>query len=159
MPKAEFMFSDTDQAIVAELRKNGRVTNQQIADALGLTPSTVSSRVRRMEEANQLRVIAVADFAAMGYHVLVRIGISVDGRSVSDVAKELAEFPEVFAVHMVTGPHDLDLLLGLHEFTELKQLMSGRFAKVTGLKSMTPSIVTDILKYQFNVAPIKEHVG
>ena len=44
----DFTVDEIDRAIVAELRKNGRATNQQIANQLGLTAATVSTRIRRM---------------------------------------------------------------------------------------------------------------
>lgn len=157
MNKPSFMFTDTDHAIVAELRRNGRATNQQIADKLGLTATTVSSRIRRMEEANQLRVIAVSDFSALGYTVLMRVAIEVDGRAATQVAQELADFPEVFAAHMVTGRYDIDILVALRDFSELPALITDRFAKVRGIRSMTPSIAVDILKYKFDVAPIERN--
>jgi Lrp/AsnC family leucine-responsive transcriptional regulator len=108
-----------------------------------------------MEEADQLRVIAVSDFSALGYNVLMRLAIEVDGRPASEVAQELADFPEVFAAHMVTGRYDIDILLALKNFAELPALMMDRFAKVRGIRSMTPSIAVDILKYKFDVAPIE----
>ena len=154
MTKPTFTFTDTDHAIVAELRRNGRATNQQIADKLGLTATTVSSRIRRMEEADQLRVIAVSDFSALGYDVLMRIAVEVDGRPASEVAHELADFPEIFAAHMVTGRYDIDILVALKDFTGLPAMME-RFAAVRGIRAMTPSIAVDILKYKFDVAPIE----
>ena len=45
-------MDDIDRAIVVHLRRNGRATNQQIADQLSLTAATVSARIRRMEEAD-----------------------------------------------------------------------------------------------------------
>jgi Lrp/AsnC family transcriptional regulator for asnA, asnC and gidA len=146
----------TDRKIVAELRKNGRASNQQIADALSLTATTVSSRIKRMEEADMLRVVAVSDFAAHGFNFLMRVAVEVEGRPTSDVAKDLAQFPEVFATHIVTGRHDVDLLVALKEFDDLSKLMLDDFAKVKGIRAMTPSVVVDVIKYQFDVAPISE---
>jgi DNA-binding Lrp family transcriptional regulator len=111
--KQDFSFDETDLQIVAELRKNGRATNQQVAERLGLTATTVSSRIRRMEDADQLRVVAVSDFAAHGFDVLMQLAIEVDSRAASEVAAELAQFPEVFAVHIVTGRYDIDALIVL----------------------------------------------
>ena len=45
----EFSIDDIDRAIVEQLRLNGRATNQQIANVLGLTAATVSARIRRMD--------------------------------------------------------------------------------------------------------------
>ncbi len=151
----KFQFDETDRSIVQQLRGNGRATNQQIADSLGLTATTVSSRIRRMEDTQQLRVVAVSDFAAHGFNFLMRVTIEVDGRAASEVARELSAFPEVFATHIVTGRYDIDLLVALHDLDDLSSLLLDKFSKVAGIRSMAPSIVVDIIKYQFDVAPIE----
>ena len=151
----KFQFDATDRSVVQQLRGNGRATNQQIAENLGLTATTVSSRIKRMEEANQLRVVAVSDFAAHGFNFLMRVAVEVDGRPASHVAQELANFPDVFAVHLVTGRYDIDMLVALSHFDHLSTLLLDKFSQVAGIRSMTPSIVVDIIKYQFDVAPIE----
>ncbi|MBS0255287.1 MAG: Lrp/AsnC family transcriptional regulator [Proteobacteria bacterium] len=153
--KSDFSFDETDRQIVAELRRNGRATNQQIAERLGLTATTVSSRIRRMEDADQLRVVAVSDFAAHGYEVLMQLSIEVDSRPASEVAHELARFSEVFAVHVVTGRYDIDALVALHDFEDLSHFLLDRLSSIRGIRSITPSIAVDILRYQFDVAPIE----
>ena len=151
----KFQYDETDRSIVEQLRVNGRATNQQIADSLGLTATTVSSRIRRMEDSQQLRVVAVSDFAAHGFNFLMRVTIEVDGRPASEVARELAAFPEVFATHIVTGRYDIDLLVALHDLDDLSSLLLDKISQVAGIRSMAPSIVVDIIKYQFDVAPIE----
>jgi Lrp/AsnC family leucine-responsive transcriptional regulator len=151
----DFSVDAVDWKIVEFLRTNGRATNQQIAETLDLTAATVSARIRRLENADKLRVVAVSDFAAHGYNVLMQMVIEVKGRSASEVAEELATFPEVFAAHLVTGRYDIDLLVVLHDFEELSTLMSSKFAKVRGIRSITPAIALDVLKYHFDVAPIE----
>ncbi|MDE2436306.1 MAG: Lrp/AsnC family transcriptional regulator [Sphingomonadales bacterium] len=150
-----FTFDATDRSIVEQLRLNGRANNQQIAEELGLTATTVSTRIKRMEDADQLRVVAVSDFSAHGFNILLRVAIEVDGRPASQVAQELAELPEVFAVHLVTGRYDIDMLMALHDFEDLSGILFDRLSTISGIRSLTPSIVVDILKYQFDVAPIE----
>lgn len=152
----KFQFDVTDRSIVDQLRANGRATNQQIAEQLGLTATTVSSRIKRMEEANQLRVVAVSDFSAHGFNFLMRVAVEVDGRAASEVAHELAQFPEVFATHLVTGRYDIDLLVALRDLDDLSGLMLDKLSRVGGIRSMAPSIVVDIVKYKFDVAPIED---
>lgn len=153
--KNEFSFDETDLQIVGELRKNGRATNQQVAERLGLTATTVSSRIRRMEDADQLRVVAVSDFAAHGFDVLMQLAIEVDSRAASEVANELAQFPEVFAVHIVTGRYDIDALIVLKDFEDMSHFLLDRLSTIRGIRSVSPSIAVDILRYQFDVAPIE----
>ncbi len=149
-----FEIDNVDRQIIAALRADGRATNQQIAGDLGLTAATVSARIKRMEDANKLRVVAVSDFSAHGFNIMMEVAIEVDGRPASEVAAELAELPEVFAAHLVTGRYDIDLLVVLRSFDDLTELMSNRLSKVAGIRSMMPAIAVDVVKYQFDVAPI-----
>lgn len=151
----DFSVDDVDLAIVEQLRINGRATNQQIANNLGLTAATVSTRIRRMEDADKLRVVAVSDFSAHGYNVLMELAIEVDGRPASEVAAELAQFPEVFAAHLVTGRYDIDMLVVLRDFSDLPTLLLDKFSKVRGIRSMMPAIAVDVLKYKFDIAPLE----
>jgi Lrp/AsnC family leucine-responsive transcriptional regulator len=159
MAQPDFAMDDVDRAIVAHLRKNGRATNQQVADQLGLTAATVSARIRRMEDADALRVVAVSDFSAHGYNVLLEVAIEVDGRAASQVAEELAKLPEVFAAHLVTGRYDIDILVALHDFDELSDLLLNKLAKIRGIRSLVPAIAIDVVKYEFDVAPIEGKDG
>ena len=148
-------FDATDRAIINVLRKDGRATNQQIAEDLGLTATTVSSRIKRLEDSNQMRVVAVSDFSAHGFDFLMRLAIDVHGRPASDVAAELAALPEVYAAHLVTGRYDIDVLVAMGDYQELPHLLLDKISQIRGIRTMTPAIVVDIIKYQFDVAPIE----
>lgn len=150
----KFEIDDTDRAVIAELRRNGRATNQEIADRLKITAATVSARVRRLEKADKLRVIAVSDFRAHGYDVLLEIAIEVDNRPASAVAEELAKLDEVFAVQLVTGRYDIDILVVLKHFDELQDFLYSKLSVIHGIRSMVPAITVDIVKYKFDIAPI-----
>lgn len=150
----KFEIDDIDRSIIGELRRNGRATNQQIANRLKLTAATVSARIRRLEYADKLRVIAVSDFRAHGYDVLLEIAIEVESRAASEVAQELAKLDEVFAVHLVTGRYDIDILVVLKTFDELQAFISDKISTIRGIGSMMPAIAVDVVKYRFDVAPI-----
>ncbi|HQS97211.1 Lrp/AsnC family transcriptional regulator [Novosphingobium sp. 17-62-19] len=142
-------------AIIGALRADGRASNQQIAELLGLTATTVSTRIRRMEDADQLRVVAVSDFTAHGFNVLLRVSVSVEGRAASDVAHELATLPEVVAAHLVTGSYDIDMLVALQDFDDLTDFLLDKLSCTRGIRTLTPAVVVDIIKYKFDVAPIE----
>ena len=61
----------------------------------------------------------------------------------------------MFAAHLVTGRYDINILVALREFDDLSRLLLGKFSKVRGIRSMTPSIMVDIIKYKFDIAPIE----
>lgn len=149
-----YEFDEIDRSIIELLRRNGRATNQQVATSLGLAAATVSARIRRMEDADALRVVAVSDFSAHGYNVLLEVAIEVEGRPAAQVAAELAEIPEVFAAHLVTGRHDIDLLIALRNVEDLAPLLFEKISRIKGIRSLTPAIAVDVVKYDFDVAPL-----
>lgn len=148
---ASQQFDDTDWQIVNLLKVNGRITNQEIAATLKLTRSVVATRIQRMTDSGSLRIVAATDFAAYGYNVLVALEIKVVGRSVQAVADELAEFQEMFAVHIVTGAAQIEALIGMHRFEDLSETLMPKMIKVAGLARIEVGIVTDIVTYNFDV--------
>lgn len=151
-PKYE--LDDIDRKLIAILKSNGRATNKQIAKRLKIVPATVSTRIKRLEQINALRVVAVTDFAALGYKVLLAIGIEVQGRPAEDVARELAVLPEVFAMHVVTGARDIECLVALRDFDDLSVFLNDHLGRVRGIRTLEAGIAADVLKYNFDVAQI-----
>lgn len=143
-----------DQKIISILRKDGRATNQELARRLGMAAATVSARIRRLESTKAMKVVAVTDFAAIGYKVLLAVGVQVQGRPAEQVAQDLAKLPEVFSVHVVTGARDIETLVALHDFDELHSLLLTDIAKIKGIRSIECGIAAEVVKYNFEVAPI-----
>jgi len=143
-----------DLGIIQSLQDNGRATNLEIAEALNISPATVSARIRRLEETHAMRVVAVTDFAAHGLNILIAVGVQVHGRRAEDVARELAAFPEVFSINLMTGSYDLELLVALREFEDINIFLYEHVANVAGVHRLDPGIAVDVLKFQFKVGPL-----
>jgi Lrp/AsnC family transcriptional regulator for asnA, asnC and gidA len=150
----DYQLDDVDRRIIAALKADGRATNQRIARSLRISPATVGARIRRLESVNAMRVVAVTDFAALGYKVLLAVGIEVQGRPAQEVAEELAALTEVFAVHLVTGARDVEILVVLHDLEELETFLLRDVAKIRGIRSLTAGIAADVIKYDFDRAQI-----
>ncbi len=150
----DYELDEVDRHIIAALKADGRATNQKIARSLQLSPATVGARIRRLENMNAMRVVAVTDFAALGYKVLLAVGIEVQGRAAEEVARELAALEEVFAVHMVTGARDIEILVVLHDLEELETFLLQDIAKIRGIRALAAGIAADVIKYDFDRAQI-----
>jgi Lrp/AsnC family transcriptional regulator, leucine-responsive regulatory protein len=150
----QYELDDIDRRIIAALRSDGRATNQRIARSLRISPATVGARIRRLENMNAMRVVAVTDFAALGYKVLLAIGIEVQGRPAQQVAQELAALPEVFAAHLVTGARAVEILVALHDLDELEGFLLRDLAKIRGIRTLAAGVAADVIKYDFDRAPI-----
>lgn len=151
---APYELDEIDRRIIAALKADGRATNQRIARSLRISPATVGARIRRLENMNAMRVVAVTDFAALGYKVLLAVGIEVQGRAAEEVARELAGLKEVFAVHLVTGARDVEILVALHDLEELGPFLLTEVAKIRGIRALAAGIAADVIKYDFDRAQI-----
>ena len=154
MSETLFEFSDLDKAIIDILKKDGRTSNQKIADMLGVTTSMVATRIRRMEQAKAMKVVAVSDFSAFDYNVLLPVGVNVKGRRANDVAADLAKLDEVAVVHLVSGKHDIEILVALASMQNMSDFLLEKLSRIKGIRNLDPSFAVDIIKYDFDVAPI-----
>ena len=143
-----------DKGIIRILTANGRATNQDIAAKLSIVPATVTSRLSRLEAERIMKVVAVTDFAAHGYNILIAISVRVKGRPVKDVANELAALPEVFSVNIMHGRYNIEILVVLHDFDEVRLFLVDHVSRIRGVDELDPGIAAEIVKFEFNVAPL-----
>jgi len=152
-PPTMIELDATDQAIIDLLRGDGRLPYRAIARELDVTETTVRARVRRLEDSNTMRVVAVTDIEAAGFGMLLAVGVQVENRSPENVARDMAAIAEVFSVNVVVGAHDLEILVVAEDLSGLNELMSGRLAQVPGVRRLTPALAVDVLKNQPDWVP------
>lgn len=145
-----------DDAIIALLREDGRLPYRAIARELGLTESTVRTRVKRLEKSGTMRVVAVTDIRAAGYQMLLAIGVQVEDRSPSEVAADLAKVPEIFSVTVVVGAHDIELLAVAEDQDALNALLAHVLSTVSGIRRLSCSLALDVLKNQPDWVPFHD---
>ena len=149
-------LDDIDKGVIRLLRSDGRMPYRAIARELGITEATVRARVRRLEESNTMRVVAVTDIEAAGYGMLLAVGVQVEGRSPEEVAGDLAAVPEVFSVNVAIGAQDIEILVVAEDPPALNTLLADTLARVAGVKRLTPALAVDVLKNQPDWVPFYE---
>lgn len=150
IPMHSLEMDEADHKLVSLLRQDGRMAFKALAEKTGLTENTVRSRLRRLEEQDLLRVVAVTDFEAAGFSLMLAVGVQVEGRSAAEVATDLAAFPEVFSVCQVVGSHDIECLMVAEDQEAISQLLTKRLASVPGVRRLLPAMAIDVLKNQPN---------
>ena len=149
------LLDEIDQSIVQQLRRDGRTPYKTLAKQLDLTEATVRARVKRLEESDSLRVVAVSDYEAVGFSVLLAVGVQVEGRPAEDVADELAALDAVFSVCQVVGARDIETLAVARDQDDLAALLD-RLAAVPGVRKLEPSVALDVLKNQSHWVPFDQ---
>ncbi|MFQ3324483.1 MAG: DNA-binding Lrp family transcriptional regulator [Pseudomonadales bacterium] len=147
-----FTTDATDFKIISLLRKDGRMAYRTIASELDITEATVRTRVKRLEESNTIKVVAVTDIEAAGFDMLLAIGVELEGRAASEVGHDLAKLDEVYSVSVVIGSHDIEILALARDQTHMNELLT-QLAAVKGVRKLLPSLAVDVLKNQPNWVP------
>lgn len=103
-------FDDIDRAILKELQADGRMTSADLAERVGLSPSSASRRVRRLEQDGVIdRYVMLLDPAAIGRAVSVFIEVSLDSQAenvLDEFEAAIAATPEVMSCHLMAGAAD-----------------------------------------------------
>jgi Lrp/AsnC family transcriptional regulator for asnA, asnC and gidA len=143
-----------DEQIIAAMRKDGRISNRDLAALLGLNEATIRTRLRRLEDSNIIRVVAIRDLAAMGHEYVAAVGVQVRGRSVADVAADLATIEKVLTVNITIGANDLEVQVVASDIQEMGHLLNDVLANVKGVARLTPGLALRVLKYESQWAPL-----
>ena len=118
----------TDRRILAELQKNGRITNVALAGRCHLSPAACLVRVRRLEEEGFIRGYrAVLDPARLGQAMVVFVEVKLD-RTTSDAFKRFAAavagVPEIIECHMVAGGFDYLVKVRVEDMATYREVLT-----------------------------------
>jgi DNA-binding Lrp family transcriptional regulator len=136
-----------DFEILRALTKDARMSNKQIAAAVGLAQSTCLERIRSLRARGVLRgAHAEVDLAALGvgFEALLMVQLAKLGRDQVDrFVRSTAAVREVRRVFLVSGRHDLIVHVAVASMERLKQLISDRFNRHACVLRVETSMVFD----------------
>lgn len=138
-----------DRAILRELQRDGRLTNQELADRVGLTPSPCLRRVRQLEADGVIRGYrAVIDPAAVGrgFEVLVSVEVRRDRRSVEEFEAALLDIPDVIEAYRLFGSPGCLLRIAVADLASYERLWIERLTTLSGVTEVNSQIIMKRVK-------------
>ena len=141
------MLDATDFEIIRVLRNNARMPFLGIAKHLKVSESTVRSRANNLQKTGVIkRYSTIVDPLKMGYGSVALVGIDVQPEKFLQVAKKLTEFDNVKMVATTSGDHVIMTEIWGEKASELRNFISERIARISGVTRTCPAIITEILK-------------
>ncbi len=138
-----------DIMIIRELENDYQQPQADIAKKLGVGATTVRRRLNRLINDNIIRIVAIADPHALGYHVRVMIGIKICPGKIDDIADKLASYANVHYALITTGPYDLVVWAVFRDTDELSNFIRHELGNIEGLVSyecmLTLKVIKDLL--------------
>jgi Lrp/AsnC family leucine-responsive transcriptional regulator len=133
-----------DRKILAAMQRNGRISNLELADMVGLSPTPCSRRVRRLEESGLITGhVTLLDQAMLGLKLTAYIGISMDRHTpdrFENFEAQVREYPEVMECSVVTGQSSDYLLKAVvPDMAYYERFLLGRLTRIEGVTGVHSS--------------------
>jgi DNA-binding Lrp family transcriptional regulator len=149
-----------DIKLLTALQQNGRITNQTLADHIGMSASPCWRRVRQLEEHSYIQGYrAVLNRRKIGLGVMVFIRISIDSHSAAEAKKfeqEVMQLEDVVACYSIGGDADFLLQVVAHDLDSFADFAMSVIRQLPGIKEMQSMFVLKEIK-PFVSFPVKRH--
>ncbi|MFX0578487.1 Lrp/AsnC family transcriptional regulator [Nocardia nepalensis] len=135
-------LDEVDLKLLELLTANARMTNRDLAAAIGIGYATVGARVRRLMDAHALTFAPVFDWERAGFDWFVIVKVVVADRSARLVAADLAALPTCLAVALVFGDSDVLCYFVAENRAELHHLTTDLLPGIDGIATMAFDVAT-----------------
>ena len=135
-----------DRQILQVLQEDGRISNQELADRIGLSPSPCLRRVRALEESGIVTGYrALLNAKSLGYTLMALIYISMDAHTperFENFEAAIRTLPQVLECSLVTGMDaDYQLKVVVPDMDHYQKFLLGQLTRIEGVTSVRSSFV------------------
>jgi Lrp/AsnC family transcriptional regulator, leucine-responsive regulatory protein len=136
----------TDKRILHELQRNARITNQELADKVGLSPSPCLRRVKALEDAGLiLGHVTLLDAKKLGLSLMALVQVSMDKHTPERFANfenAISACPEVLECLLITGQAaDYQIKVVVPDMDAYQQFLLGKLTQIEGVTGVHSSFV------------------
>ncbi len=142
----------TDLRILAELQRDGSLSNVELARRVHLSPSPCLARVKALERSGVIeRYVALANAAKLDLGVTVFISISLKEQSKAALAEfeaRIAERDEVMECYLMTGDSDYLIRVAVRDLPALERFILERLTPIAGVEKIRTSFALKQVRYK-----------
>ncbi|MES1971211.1 MAG: Lrp/AsnC family transcriptional regulator [Pseudomonadota bacterium] len=137
-------FDSIDRRILGLLQEDGRMTNVELAERVGLTAPPCLRRVRTLEEGGAIRGYhAELDAATLGYPITVFAMVSLRSQAEHDLhafEEHVARIPEIRECHMLNGEIDFILKIVATDLKSFQDILTTHLTPAPNVASVKTSL-------------------
>lgn len=152
-------LDDIDRRILAELQRDGRLSNVELAARVGLSASPCLARVRRLEREGILKgYVALVSPEALGLAITVFIQVALERqseRTLEIFETRVRAFPEVMECYLMTGDSDYLLRLVAPDVQALQRFIIQDLTTIPGVANIRSSFALKQVAYR-TALPLSE---
>jgi|TARA_A100001037_G_scaffold34099_2_gene26567 Lrp/AsnC family leucine-responsive transcriptional regulator len=149
---SEFELDPIDRRILGELQRNGRISNVDLAAAVGLSPSPCLRRVRDLENGGVIdRYAAIIDQNAAGRSLSVFVQVTLERQietALDAFERSVSERPEVMECYLMTGDSDYLLRVVVADVSAYEVFLKDHLTRIPGVSAIKSSFALNRVKYE-----------
>lgn len=153
-------IDDIDRRILRELGRDGRLSNQDLADKVGLSASPCWQRTRKLEAEGVIqgyRAMINREALGMGETVLIEVTLDRhDDAILETFGREMARMEEVLEVWLTTGEYDYLIKVAVNGTRGYEEFLRRKLYKVAGIRHSRSSFALRCLKEGGVPVPLSE---
>lgn len=146
------MLDAIDHRILDAIQADGRITNQALAEQVGLSPSPCLRRVRALEDAGVIKgYVGLVDPDAVGLPVtaFVRVRlVTQDDKHLAAFEETVAGLPEVMECYLMTGECDYQLRVVFPSLAAFEDFLRHKLTRIPGVSQVTSSFALRPVAYR-----------
>jgi Lrp/AsnC family leucine-responsive transcriptional regulator len=144
------MVEDQDRRILAQLQKEGRATNQELAEAVGMSTSACWRRVRALEESGVIRgYAALVEREQAGFATSAILHVSLerhDAKFVDEFVSRVTKRSEVLECFATTGDADYHLHVVVRDMKAYNQFLDEFMFRLPGIRYIRTNMILKEIK-------------
>lgn len=145
-------LDEIDRRILDQLQLDGRMTNQELSERVGLSPSPCLRRLKQLEgEGIITRYVALVDPGHVGLNVTAFVRVRLDqqdDRHLAAFEEAVAEFPEVMECYLMTGDADYQLRVLVESLGAFEDFLRQKLTPIQGVSQVTTSFALRPVVYR-----------
>jgi len=146
-------MDDLDKLILQTLQEDGRAPFTQIAKQAGVSETTIRTRYRNLVEEGIIRSVGIVDPYALGFQAPALVGATVEPGMVDQVARAVAEIPEVSYLVMTLGRFDLMIEVFCRDLPHFTRLLTEQIQVIPGICSTETLMIARSYKLSYRWSP------
>lgn len=140
------VLDDTDRALIAELRADGRLSMRSLAERVHISRASAYTRVERLASEGVITgYSALIDPERYGFGISAYVYLKISQHSWKAVRRRILQIPEVWHCALVSGENDLVLLVRAHDAPSMRDLVLNTFQTMPDVLSTQTVLILDEL--------------
>ncbi len=141
-----------DRTILTTLQENGRITNKELSEKVGLSPPPMLERVKKLERQGYIKkYVALLDAEKVGCGTMAFVSVSMaehSAKSIEDFRQDVERFPEVLECYHLAGNEDYLLKVATKNMNEYESFIVDKLTTVKNLGKVRTAFVLSTVKHE-----------